>query len=113
MLEIYGPVAQLGEHLICIQGVRSSILLSSIFDFINEIKNGCQNNVFWRHRLLQRKTSVMLLLFIIVILLSLTALCSLVFFKNIKVAIISLLLQLVVVVTCIIFAVIMTCRGRL
>jgi hypothetical protein len=45
-VKISGPVAQLGEHLICIQGVRSSILLRSTNFFINEKIGGFRNNVF-------------------------------------------------------------------
>ena len=38
-LKIYGGVAQLGEHLLCKQGVRSSILLiSTYFSFLRKRK---------------------------------------------------------------------------
>ena len=44
-LEMHGGVAQLGEHLLCKQGVRSSILLISTrgIRFRNELKNQNKN----------------------------------------------------------------------
>ena len=43
----FGGVAQLGEHLLCKQGVASSNLVASTKTFINESFGGSQINVIW------------------------------------------------------------------
>ena len=46
----YGGVAQLGEHLPCTQGVRSSILLiSTTTERLNREKRDRQPNLTWAH----------------------------------------------------------------
>jgi predicted membrane protein len=65
----------------------------AIRSFINEIENGCQNNVFWRHQSYFRR--IMMMIFGLV-LLTIISLSNAFVFRSKKVAILLLLITLVI-----------------